>query len=184
MDARIVAAHIVNLAAERGDLIDPLKLQKLCYYAQGYSLALRQRLMFDDPIQAWEHGPVVPDVYQAYKQHGRDSIPPSADAPELEQWRRDVIEMVYTRLGWMTSWNLRNQTHMEQPWRDAWRTGEHDAELPVKQMRDFFRKELLGQRVIAKPVSKDAVEEMLRTDVDLQQRVARRRNQPTSRSRF
>lgn len=177
MDARTVAAHIVNMAAEHGDLIDPLKLQKLCYYAQGYSLALRQRPMFEDPIQAWEHGPVVPDVYHAYKQHRREPIPPSAHAPELESWRLDVLGIVYARFGWMTSWNLRNQTHMEQPWRDAWRTGERDAELPVKQMQEFFHKELLGQRVIAKPMPQSAVEEMLRNDIELQQRVAERRAQ-------
>ncbi len=184
MDALTVAAHIVNMAADAGDHIDHLKLQKLCYYAQGYSLALRQRPLFDDPIEAWEHGPVVSDVYHAYKQHGREQILPAGPAPEIEQWRRDVIKMVYDRLGWMSSWNLRNLTHMEQPWRDAWRTGERDAELPPKQIHDFFRKELLGQRAIAKPVSKDEVEKMLRTDVELQQRIARRREQPSSPARF
>ena len=37
MDACSVAANIVQMAADAGDRIDHLKLQKLCYYAQGYS---------------------------------------------------------------------------------------------------------------------------------------------------
>jgi len=49
------------------DDITDLKLQKLLYYAQGMSLGMRGTCMFADPIEAWQHGPVVPHVYQIYK---------------------------------------------------------------------------------------------------------------------
>ena len=184
MDACTVAACIIQMAADAGDRIDHLKLQKLCYYAQGYSLALRQRRLFEDPIQAGEIGPVVPSVCQTYGQRGREQILPAGPAPELDQWQRDLLELVYARFGWMTTWALRNQTHLEQPWRDAWRTGECDAELPPKQIRDFFLKELLGQRVDPKPWTKEEVREFLLNNEELARRVAERRNDPSSPSTF
>ena len=184
MDACSVAANIVQMAADAGDRIDHLKLQKLCYYAQGYSVALWQRLLFDDPIQAWEQGPVVPAVHEAYEQRGPESIPPSGAAPELEPWRLEVLGMVYAELGWMTTWTLRNQTHMEQPWRDAWLTGECGAEIPPERLCDFFRKELTDQRAAATPLPAEQVREMLLNDVELQQTVAQRLKTPSSPSRF
>lgn len=49
---------------DSGDSITPLKLQKLIYYAQAWSLALPERAypLFDEDMQAWAHGPVVESV--------------------------------------------------------------------------------------------------------------------------
>lgn len=56
------------------DDITNLKLQKLLYYAQGYSLALLGR-PFDDPICAWDHGPAVETAWRSYNQHRKSTIP-------------------------------------------------------------------------------------------------------------
>ena len=55
------------LAEEGGEYISNLKLQKLLYYAQGSFLAVTDSPLFDDPIVAWQHGPVVESVYHEYK---------------------------------------------------------------------------------------------------------------------
>ena len=51
------------------DGISNLKLQKLLYYAQGCTLALKNAPLFDDPIVAWQHGPVVESIYHKYKSY-------------------------------------------------------------------------------------------------------------------
>jgi uncharacterized phage-associated protein len=51
-----------------------LKLQKLLYYAQGHHLALEDTPLFREAIQAWSHGPVVPDVYHEYKSYGSGDL--------------------------------------------------------------------------------------------------------------
>jgi uncharacterized phage-associated protein len=45
-----------------------MKLQKLLYYAQGQYLAEHEEPLFDEDIEAWSHGPVVPSVYRAFKE--------------------------------------------------------------------------------------------------------------------
>ena len=42
------------------------QLQKLCYYAQAWHLALLNRPLFDEEFQAWIHGPVCPTLYAHY----------------------------------------------------------------------------------------------------------------------
>ena len=49
-----------------GEKMTLLKLLKLLYYSEGSSLALDNGSLFDEPIVAWEHGPVVEEVYCKY----------------------------------------------------------------------------------------------------------------------
>src|SRR5690348_4499790 len=60
-----VAKELVRLSLS-GDEKDPLtnlRLHKLLYYAQAWSLVLRESELFSDDLQAWRCGPVVPAVY-------------------------------------------------------------------------------------------------------------------------
>ena len=65
-----VAQHFLALQDEdAGDLISNLKLQKLLYYAQGIHLALNGQPLYPERIEAWQHGPVVPEIYHAFKEY-------------------------------------------------------------------------------------------------------------------
>ena len=64
---------------EGGDLMSNMKLQKMLYYQQGFHLAMFGTPLFDDDLEAWMYGPVVPAVYEAYKSHGREGIPADPD---------------------------------------------------------------------------------------------------------
>ena len=57
---------IANWFLSRNDMTHK-KLQKLCYYAQAWYCALYDGTpLFDDEIQAWVHGPVIPALYPVY----------------------------------------------------------------------------------------------------------------------
>lgn len=123
---------------EFGDLISNLKLQKLVYYAQGFSLAMLGEPLFNEPIEAWEHGPVVPDLYHAYKEHGANPIPPVAPATfegVFDAEQLDVMEQVYAVYGQFSAWKLRNMTHEEKPWLDAI---DGDKVISHESMEEFF----------------------------------------------
>ena len=57
-----------------GDPVTPLQLEKLLYFAQGWHLARFGKPLFEDDFQAWDYGPVIPEVYQKYKVYGRNGI--------------------------------------------------------------------------------------------------------------
>ena len=54
--------------------ITHLKLQKLIYYARGISLGMYGKPLFLEKIEAWQHGPVVREVYNFYCPNGRKNI--------------------------------------------------------------------------------------------------------------
>src|SRR5580704_12809669 len=77
-----IARYLIQLSyrpdsPEESDLLCPLRLQKLLYYVQGWSLALRGRPAFDDEIEAWTLGPVVPEIYRQFKPVGALVIVPA-----------------------------------------------------------------------------------------------------------
>ena len=74
VDALTLADYILLKSAEHGWVITPLKLNKLCYLIQGFMLKNHDRPAFKNDIEAWPYGPVIPDVYEAFKHCGGDPI--------------------------------------------------------------------------------------------------------------
>ena len=117
-----VAEYFLALQDEdAGDLISNMKLQKLLYYAQGLHLAMTQRPLFSEAIEAWQHGPVVPDIYHAFKKYGAQPIPASNDMAfsQYDEATTGFLNEVYDVFGQFSAWKLRNMTHEEPPYRDA-----------------------------------------------------------------
>lgn len=96
----------------------PMKLQKLCYYAQGYMLAEGKDL-FPENFQAWQHGPVIPELYQKYSSYSWRAI--DVDLPaevEDKALEADVSDIV-AAYGRYDGAALSTMTHREAPWLDA-----------------------------------------------------------------
>lgn len=75
MKASQIAEYMLALDRDMsGNGIDNLKLNTLLYFAQGQALATIGRPLFDDSIEAWNNGPVVPAVYFKYKSKGGKNI--------------------------------------------------------------------------------------------------------------
>jgi uncharacterized phage-associated protein len=100
------------------DYISNLKLQKLCYYAQGFYLAMNGERLFPDDIEAWQHGPVVPNLYDKYKKYGSSELPISNgfDPDCISEEMQDLLSEIYQTYGQYSAWRLRDMTHQEPPW--------------------------------------------------------------------
>lgn len=72
--AKVVANAFLQIAESEGQLVTPMKLQKLIYFAHGWCLALLKEPLIDENIQAWTYGPVVSSVYYEFREFGRSSI--------------------------------------------------------------------------------------------------------------
>jgi uncharacterized phage-associated protein len=124
------------------DFISNLKMQKLCYYAQGFSLALDGIRLFPNDIEAWQHGPVVPDLYHRYKDcaAGRLYVSDDFDPDVLSEEVRDILENVYQTYGQYSAWRLRDMTHVEPPWANTMK--KKGTVISDSEMINFFRTRL------------------------------------------
>lgn len=154
--AKTAAEWLIAAHHQSGDPISNLRLQKILYYVQAWHLALRDQALFDEDFQAWIHGPVVPSLYQDYKAFGSGSIaPPPIDMdgdepkfkfPALEQAAAEHINDVLKAYGDLSTWQLEQLTHHEQPWLDARGTLPVDAPcrnvISKESMRVFYKGQL------------------------------------------
>ena len=139
-----VAAYILQ---ETGP-IESMKLQKLVYYAQAWSLAWCGSPLFLDRIEAWKHGPVVRTVWAAHER-GRGSSPLGCHdlhggyADRVSQEQRRCISIVLGMYSSMTSPALRAKTHEEDPWiiaRGSLREEEPSNEEILREViRNYYK---------------------------------------------
>jgi uncharacterized phage-associated protein len=126
---------------DAGELMSNMKLQKMLYYQQGYHLAAFDAPLFEENIEAWMYGPVVPYVYEHFKSHNSGGIEPEVDTPillteEEEYLFNDVFEAYID----FSAYGLMNKTHYETPWRTT-ETGVGNV-ISHEKMADFFKKKL------------------------------------------
>lgn len=132
---------LAQVDEEAGDSLSNLKLQKLLYYAQGAFLAIHHRPLFEDRIEAWEHGPVVPTLYRGLNHHGADPVPLERpiDLAAYEPAVRDLLDEVYLVYGQFSASKLRDMTREEAPCKNTPR-GE---EIDLAAMREYFSTQLV-----------------------------------------
>ena len=121
-----------------------MKLQKLCYYAQAWSLVWDEKPIFDERIQAWANGPVVRHLYSSLRgEYGveADKIL-HGDASKLTGDQTDSVDVVLEFYAGRSSQYLSDLTHMERPWMEA-RTGiqageRGEVEITPAAMAEYY----------------------------------------------
>jgi uncharacterized phage-associated protein len=134
-----VAAYILEKQGE----MTAMKLQKLVYYCQAWSLVWDEQPLFHERVEAWANGPVVRELYDAHRgrysvTHG--SIRGNPSTLDLEQ--RDTVNAVLEYYGDKSSQWLSDLTHAEAPWKDA-RAGlspgeRGSSEITIAQMAEYY----------------------------------------------
>ena len=92
------------------------KLQKLCYYAQAWYLALYNQRLVDARFEAWVHGAVQPDLYQKYKAYGFQPIPKVTNLQGIPEDFISFSKVIYEAYGKYDGMQLEALNHQEEPW--------------------------------------------------------------------
>lgn len=110
-----VAAYILSSSGE----ITAMKLQKLVYYSQAWSLVWDEEPLFPERVEAWTNGPVVPALYKLHKGQFKVASWPKGDASKLSPEQRQTVDAVLGYYGDKPSQWLSDLTHREAPWVNA-----------------------------------------------------------------
>lgn len=110
-----VAAYILRA---RGPMT-AMKLQKLVYYSQAWSLVWDDKPLFGERIEAWAMGPVVPDLYNAHRGLFMVQQIPQGNPEALSPEGRETVDAVLNYYGGKTAQWLSDLTHQERPWQQA-----------------------------------------------------------------
>lgn len=119
------AVDVAEYILIRQGSMTAMKLQKLLYYSQSWHLAWTESPLFDDKIEAWRNGPVIPTLYEHHK--GSFKLYPGFFAKKiapaiihnLDANQSDTVDRVLSFYGSRDPHWLSQLTHMEDPWKNA-----------------------------------------------------------------
>lgn len=153
-----IANEFLKMPGELGQLTQ-MQLQKLTYIAHGWTLALLNQPLAADEVQAWDYGPVFPDLYDHAKYFGSkpiDRLITKRDdnkliffvAPEergepyvanLNPSEKDIIERVWKKYSVYGAFKLSNLTHQPgTPWYETYFGHGKNAPIPNEVIREHY----------------------------------------------
>ena len=133
-----VAAYIL----EKMESMTTMKLQKLVYYCQAWSLVWDEKPLFEEVIEAWANGPVVKELFDYHRGMYEIASMPIGNPRLLNQEQQDTVDAVLEYYGDKSAQWLIDLTHIEDPWRQA-RKGLPSLErgnriIPLDAMAHYY----------------------------------------------
>ncbi len=122
------------------------KLQKLCYYAKAWYLAIYDTNLIREGFEAWVHGAVQPELYQRYRSYGYSDIPKELDTSNIPDEFLTFAKEVFQAYGHLSGDELERINHKEKPWIEARGETEPWANcrnvISETTMKEFYRERL------------------------------------------
>lgn len=153
-DVLDICRYIINYSNLYLNGISNLKLQKILYFVQVYFLKETKNPCFNNRIEAWDFGPVVPEAYHSFKQFGASNIPSISKYLEYDNniWNvktkyfdenvissndRQRINTVLNTFADYSATALVDLTHNQAPWRDAYIPNMNNL-ITIEAIRRYF----------------------------------------------
>ncbi|MCY3879279.1 MAG: DUF4065 domain-containing protein [Rhodobacteraceae bacterium] len=139
-DARQVANWFVERFRKDGRSLSVMELLKLTYIAHGWHLEIFGTPLFENRIEAWRHGPVIPDVYNAFRSQGQDVREPVPGFARLgNESDIDLLEQVYGIYGEYNAYQLSDLTHVPGgPWHVTMEIGGPFTRIPDSVIKQHY----------------------------------------------
>lgn len=158
-DVREVGNAILDVSRREGLNLSNLPFNKIIYFAHAWFLALHSRPLVDSPFEAWQYGPVHPQIYRQTKQYGdrpivgrltRIDLATGEDVPfevALAPEEMEHVEKITRFYGFRSASWLVDATHEPgTPWHQVWSAAETrpvpGMVIPDELTESFYRSKL------------------------------------------
>ena len=120
-----------------------LQICKLVYISHGYSLAIFDKPLIRNNIEAWDTGPVIPSLYNHFKRFGTDLIGTVDYTPKsINNTQKKLLEAMFTEYGKYCGYYLAQITrddNMKTPWRTCYKPGRKEI-IPDNVIKKYYTK--------------------------------------------
>ncbi len=145
-DARSIANELIRRAHRDGIPITPLQVIKLTYFCHAWMLALYNRPLLEQPVEAWLYGPVVPELYRSLRRYGGEPITRPIDLSvagveerTYDEFEQDLIDQVWEKYGHFSGMQLSAMAHAPgSPWEQIWEFYNQNAVIPDPLIENYY----------------------------------------------
>lgn len=161
-DARGIANFLLDYADEKRVSVKLMSLLKMIFYAHGWYLSMKDRPLVRQEFEAWEHGPVVKSVWEAFKTSGKRPLSERAQRFDVVSGQYSEVRepfsaedaafltQIFDAYCHVDAFDLSAATHVEgSPWDKIWNAPNGTINLAMKISNDEIRKWFLGKQTPA-----------------------------------
>jgi uncharacterized phage-associated protein len=146
-----IANYFLKKAKEDKKDLTPLQLMKLVYLAHGWMLGVYGRHLIKEPIEAWQYGPVIPDLYHKIKKFRSSPVEHPIDntifgfdfdkkEPDFDENEKNILGQVYDIYSNWSGIRLSTLTHMPgSPWDIVWKM-ENSGRISNDVIMDYYKR--------------------------------------------
>ena len=140
-----IAKQFLTLAGKEGTNIDPMKLLKLVYISHGYYLGFFNKPLFDNRIEAWKHGPVIPDLYHTIKIFGNNAVDERiinlhVGNDDIKKEDKDFLKNLWDAYKKYDGLELSTKTHEKgSPWYKYRDQYESKPQIPDPEIKGYYK---------------------------------------------
>lgn len=140
-----LAKYIISKCEQDNVPISNLQLQKILYYIQYESLKKTNNCIFYDDIEAWQFGPVVPNVYYYFCNFGAMPINLKFENYKdiiTDSQTLNLVNCVVDRQREQNPWDMVKETHKDNgPWYLTFKNGAGIGKvIYVDLIREYIKK--------------------------------------------
>jgi len=140
--SRVNVFDVAEYILKKCGQMTAMKLQKLVYYCQAWSLVWDEKPLFPEKVFAWANGPVVYELFKCHQGQYSVSSLGQGDPKKIGGPQEATITAVLEAYGDRTSQWLSDLAHMEEPWKAA-RKGLPDNyrgfnEITLDSMMEYY----------------------------------------------
>lgn len=138
-----VAQFFLYLSGVEKRPLSPMQILKLVYIAHGWQLGLYGRPLVNEPVEAWQYGPVIPSLYREYKRYGSRPIDegPETKPTGFDAEEENTIEQVWKGYGNRSAISLSSLTHEAgTPWAITVSQSGRGAVISNDLIQDHYRR--------------------------------------------
>lgn len=131
-DALDIAKYIIRWCDKNELRITNLQLQKILFFIQKESIRRRGYGIFSNRIEAWQYGPVIPDVFYQFAGFGamklvlyEDLFSDVSPKDIIDDKSKEIIEEILREYIHVSPWDLVAKSHVSNgAWSNSISMGE------------------------------------------------------------
>ncbi|MBF7695863.1 Panacea domain-containing protein [Acinetobacter rathckeae] len=139
-----VADKFIRLGMANGQHFTQMQLLKLVYIAHGWTLATSNSPLISNHVEAWQYGPVIPELYHELKYNGAREIPnPILNTEAIfSQNEEKAINFTFKNYGNFSAYQLSDITHAQDtPWSKSFGKSDYiPNDLIANHYKELYQK--------------------------------------------
>ncbi len=144
-DSRQIANRLISLVNQRGQSMSIMRLLKLAYMVHGWTLAIIDKPLVNDYVQAWRYGPVIPSIYYPFRPYGVHALQqiPIVKENAIDEETDNLMDSVFGIYMHLSDSQLSHLTHIKGgPWDITYKPNKLGIVIPNELISEHFKSKL------------------------------------------